>query len=157
MNLRSIILASLCLIIVFSYFTIGQIKNPTEPQSSQVLSTLRTEFQRKNKLISYVEITDIRPAFTYPITDIFRPNRYLVMARGIRRDQQFQGNFEDELFGIFLLDDSLFHILRTVDIIPTQRWGDYAVRVVKITKDTLTIHGEGTSYGDQPLDKKLLS
>jgi hypothetical protein len=61
---------------------------------------------------------------------------------------------EDELFGIFLLDDSLFSVLRTIDILPSQRWDDFAIRIVKIWKDTLTIHGEGVMYGDGPFDKR---
>src|SRR5688572_16763942 len=55
---------------------------------------------------------------------------YVVVAHGIRPDLKFQGSFEDELFGIFLVDSNFSSVLRTLDVWATPRWSDYSVEIV---------------------------
>ncbi len=116
--------------------------------TSQLLSVLAKEFQKRNPNIARVEIFDIRPLLLNPIHYPEKPNHYLVIARGIRADMSFQGNFSDELLGVFLLDDSLFSVKRALDFVPTQRWGDFILKVVKIWDDTVTVRGEDLERGE---------
>jgi len=150
---HSVTILLMCLSCAGITHSFSQTDTLRRTRSSQILSTLRGQFQKHNTKISTVEIDEIRTLDAGPFSTTNRV-RFLVVARGVRSDERFEGSFEDELFGIFLLDDSLFSILRTIDIIPTQRWGDYAVKIVRYRKDTLTIHGEGVGYGDQQIDKR---
>lgn len=130
----------------------GQEKSPTARTGSQVLKALRSAFRERNSTIGYVELLDVRPLYLEPLPSPPTPSRYLILARGIRPDLRFSGNFEQELFGLFLFDDSLTTITRTVAMIPTRRWADYAVKIVKVWKDSVAVHGEGMAYGDQQFD-----
>ena len=49
---------------------------------------------------------------------------YVLLGWGIRPDMKFEGSFDDELFGVFVLNNELTRIERTVDIFPTCRWAD---------------------------------
>ncbi|OFW28946.1 MAG: hypothetical protein A3H97_13880 [Acidobacteria bacterium RIFCSPLOWO2_02_FULL_65_29] len=75
---------------------------------------------------------------------------YVLLGWGIRSDLSFKGRFDDELFGVFIVDSTLTRIVRTLDIFPTQRWADYIVSIEKLTDSEVTIVGAG-SYGDQKL------
>lgn len=153
MNRHNVLFLSICLVSSVSLRSFSQIHTPRTTERSQILSTLCAQFRLRNARISTVEIKDIRTLEPGPEA-LTNRNKYLILARGVRSDQSYQGPLEDELFGIFVLDDSLFSILRTIDIFPTRRWLDYAVRIVMVSEDTLTIHGEGDSYGDNRFDKR---
>lgn len=115
---------------------------------SQILSVLRTEFQKRNPIIGRVELFDVRPLQLNPINYPEKPNHYLVVARGIRSDLTYKGSWEDELMGLFLFDDSLRTIKHTVAYIPTQHWGDFIVKIVNIRKDSVTVRGYDLQSGD---------
>ena len=115
---------------------------------SQILGALTAEFQKRNPKIGHVELFDVRPLFLSPINYPERPNHYLVIARGVRTDKYFEGNFSDELLGIFVFDDSLCSIKRVIDLIPTERWGDWIIKVVRIWKDSVTVQGEDLERGE---------
>jgi hypothetical protein len=115
---------------------------------SQILGALTAEFQKRNPIIGHVELFDVRPFFINPIHYPEKPNHYLVIARGVRSDKHFEGNFSDELLGIFIFDDSLYSIKRVVDLVPTQRWGDWILKVVRIWKDSVTVRGEDLERGE---------
>ena len=70
-----------------------------------------------------------------------------MLARGTRPGD-FRGRFEDELFGVFVVDSSLSTVERVVDAIPTPRWHDYSVRFDRVGFDSLYVIGAGESYGD---------
>jgi len=75
---------------------------------------------------------------------------YVLLGWCIRPDMHFQGRFDDELFGVFIVDAALTRIERTLDVFPTRRWADYFVSIEKLTDTEVTVIGRG-SYGDQPL------
>ena len=70
------------------------------------------------------------------------------MARGVRSDATFHDNWEDELIGLFLFDDSLYSVKRAVAFLPTQHWGDFIVKIVKIREDSVTVQGFVLQTGD---------
>lgn len=72
---------------------------------------------------------------------------YVLLAWGIRADSRFEGSFDDELFGVFVLDNALTRIERTLDIFPTCRWADCVVSIERVTGTEVAIVGDG-SYGD---------
>jgi hypothetical protein len=129
-------------------FTQPALSQPSKTSSSQVLAALTREFQKRNPRIVHTELFDVRPFFLNPIDYPEKPNHYLIIARGVRADRQFQGDFSDELIGIFVLDDSLCSVKRVIDLIPTQRWGDWIVKVVSIWKDSVTVRGEDLERGE---------
>ncbi len=154
MNAKSIILCATLFLLALWESACLQKTQPQTPRHSEILSTLRAEFQKHNPIVSRVQLCDIYRIDTYRDSSFASPNGYIVIARAIRPDFDFKGNFEDELFGVFLLDDSLCTISRTIDIIPTPRWNDYQMNISQIWHDTLTVHGSGSTYGDEALDKR---
>ena len=139
------VMISVCTSLIFAQTTRSQ---QSKPARSQLLATLKAEFQKRNPKIAHVELFDIRPLLLNPINYPEKPNHFLVIARGIRADKDFKGSFDDELLGIFLLDDSLYSVKRAIDFIPTQRWGDWIVKVVRIWKDSVTVRGEDFERGE---------
>jgi len=65
----------------------------------------------------------------------------LVLARGARPDPSFTGNAEDDLFGVFVFDDSLRHIRRTVTLFPAPRPGGTEMRFDRTTADSVYLFG----------------
>src|SRR5438552_9213486 len=58
----------------------------------------------------------------------------------------------DELFGVFLANRSLTRVIRTLDIFPSLRTGDYdALFVPDVAGDSIIVIGLGATYGDQLL------
>jgi hypothetical protein len=115
---------------------------------AQIISELKTEFQKQNPIIAHVELFDVRPLLLNPIDYPEKPNHYLVVARGVRSDRTFHGKWDDELIGVFLFDDSLYAVERALAIIPTEHWGDFILKVVKIWKDSVTVQGFDSVSGD---------
>jgi len=116
--------------------------------NSQILGALKAEFQKQNPAIGRVELFDVKALFLNPINYPEKPNHYLVVARGVRSDRTYQGKWGDELIGLFLLDDSLCAVKRTVALLPTQHWGDFIVKILKIWKDSVTVRGFDLQSGD---------
>jgi len=143
-----------------TFLTVNQEKAHQYPDTagygkSQILNILLSHFRDRNPKIGLVELYDIRPLFLNPKYPWPKTNRYLILARGIRSDLNFEGSWEDELFGLFIFDNSLSSVKHTVAIIPTKRWADYMVRIVKVTKDSVTVHGEGMTYADEEFDARF--
>jgi hypothetical protein len=72
----------------------------------------------------------------------------LVLARGARPDAAFGTNPEDELFGIFVFDDSLRRIRSTVTIFPAPRRGETQVRFERSTAESVFILGWSSASGE---------
>lgn len=77
---------------------------------------------------------------------------YILLGWGIRPDSKFEGAFDDELFGVFVLNNDLTRIERTLDIFPTCRWADCIVSIERVTGADVAVVGAG-SYGDVPFRK----
>jgi hypothetical protein len=149
-----------CFLLAAAFLAANQAKSHRDPDTtgygkSQILNILLSRFQDRNPKIGFVELYDIRPLFLNPPYPWPKTNRYLVLARGVRSDFNFEGTWEDELFGLFVFDNSLSSITRTVAIIPSKRWCDYMVRIVEVSKDSVTVHGNGMTYDDQEFDARF--
>ena len=128
-------------------FLICQADNAAAAPETSILATFKAEFQKKNPKIEDISIIDVAQEY------IGAP-RYFVLARGIRKDKKFEGDFSDELFGLFVVDEKFLNILGTIAVIPTKRWNDHQMKIQKPIRDGIIITGQGTSYGDQPFSQK---
>ncbi len=72
----------------------------------------------------------------------------IVLARAIVPDMVFRGRMEDELFGVFLFDDSLRAIRRTLDVFPSPRWNDYSIHIERSSGESLFVSGLSPSGAD---------
>jgi len=121
--------------------TYGQ--NSSPPSGSDnclVLVKLKAEFQKRNPNIAHVRIVDMRPTLT-------EVPKYLVLGWGIRADRTFRGNFEDELFGLFLVDESLSSVEKVMDFIPTLRWHDTEMRITYVDASKAVVEAKGETHG----------
>lgn len=116
--------------------------------SPTIVDLFLNEFKTKNANIDIVDILDTRWAASSKETG------YVVVARGYRKEQRsFSGNWEDELFGFFVVDRRLSRILKRLDIVPTPRWHDYWYTVKgQVTWDEVTIEGVD-GYGSTKIKK----
>lgn len=110
-------------------------ENPT------LVSQIQGEFKKKNTKVEDVTLLELVPFYG-------RSLRYLVLGHGIRQDEKFEGSFEEELFGLFVVDQSFTKILATVDIFPTERWNDYSVEIKRPTFESIVLVCKGATYGD---------
>jgi hypothetical protein len=72
----------------------------------------------------------------------------LVLARGARPDAAFAGNPADDLFGVFVFDDSLQRIRSTVTIFPAPRAGETHMRFDRTTADSVYLFGWAATSGE---------
>ena len=114
-----------------------------EATRASVLNEINTQFRKINSTIDYVQIIDAKP----------KHSEYWVVARGINKRSEFKGRFDGELFGIFVISSGFLSIESTVDIFPTQRWGDYEVWIDKYTLEKITLKGHGATYKDNEIEK----
>ncbi len=130
----------------------AQIREHAEPTkvASQIYSTLLSRFQKEHPGDIRIELDDIRACQADPIVSFTKANRFLVLARALFYDTR--SHSQSDLLGVFIFDDSLTTILRTIDIIGDAH--EYAYKIAKVWKDTLTIHGEGFGHDWPPIDKK---
>jgi hypothetical protein len=72
------------------------------------------------------------------------------VGHGVRGDRNFQGDWEDELIGVFYADDSLTRITRVVDIFPTHAWLDLDVGFERpyYPIDSIRVIGMGATHGE---------
>ena len=156
---RSLLTFLLCGVLLLNCGKTGQVHRegnqaPAQGASSKESSRLteappklqdqiRMEFNKTNPRIARIGILDVEG------WHLLGPR--VVVAWGIRPDLNFSGDFSDELFGVFLTDDSLTVISRVLDVFATPRWLDYYVRIQKLTMDSVIVVGEGMTYGDEPM------
>lgn len=121
--------------------------NSQERGDCSILSSLKVEFQKRNPNIAHVKIVDVRPT-------VFGMPKYLVLGRGIRADYTFRGDFADELFGLFLVDESLSSVEKVLDFIPTPRWNDTEMRLTRVDADKAVLEAKGETYGARSLRRE---
>ena len=144
------------LIIAFTiFFWISTASHPLALVNSQergtcsILSNLKVEFQKRNPNIAHIKVIDVRPT----LTEI---PKYLVLGWGIRADYTFKGNFEDELFGLFLVDESLAKVEKVMDFIPTPRWYDTEMRITSVDATKAVLEAKGETYGVKSLRREYI-
>ena len=111
-----------------------------------LLAAIRDTLRARNPAIGSVRIIEQRSVD-------YATGPSVIIAYGVRADRDFRGSFQDELFGIFVANDSLTRVVRTLEVLPTPRWLDYSVRIVRLAPDSVRVEGRGASYGDQPLER----
>jgi len=66
---------------------------------------------------------------------------------------KFSGN--GELFGVFVVDSTLTHVKRVLHVFPTRRWHDYQVFIDVVDADSITVLGQGATFGDEAIGFRL--
>jgi hypothetical protein len=107
-----------------------------------LIAALRASFQQKNSKLGQVGVLDLKS------WDFEGPR--VVVGWAIVKGRVFRGDFSDEMFGVFVVNDSLTRVERVVDMYPTPRWFDYEVRFGRLTADSVEVLGRGATYGDDP-------
>ena len=115
---------------------------------ARILSDVRKVFIARSPNATQVSLLDLAPV-------PWGVSSYVVVAHGIRPDLKFQGSFEDELFGIFLVDSNFSSVLRTLDVWATPRWSDYSVEIVGFEGSFVLISGRGATYGDEERQRRF--
>ena len=119
---------------------------PPNGNTDQLLQVLRTSFQKRNPKLTKVGILDLRaPDFLGP---------RLVLGWAIVDDLAFRGDFNDEMFGLFVVNENLTTVEHVVDMFATKRWFDYEVRLSRFSADSVEVVGKGATYGDEPMSHK---
>jgi hypothetical protein len=113
------------------------------PQANRLVDLLQAAFRSRNPSVTRARVLELRSLG-------MGAGPYVLLGWGIRPDFKFEGRFDDELFGVFIVDNNLTKIERTIDIFPTQRWADYLVSFEKVTPSDVIVVGAG-SYGDKKL------
>lgn len=116
-------------------------------ENATLLQQMQNAFKKKNKNIEEITLHQLKPFYGHPI-------KYLVLAYGIRADEKFSGSFEDELFGIFVVDKSFTKVLCVIDFIPSQSWKDYRMELKIPDANTILVVCKGIDYGNQKMTKK---
>jgi hypothetical protein len=117
---------------------------------SQIYSTLISRFRNERPGNIRVELDDIGAYQADPIVSFTKANRFIVLARCFFYDTS--SHSVSDLLGVFIFDDSLTTILRTIDMISGAH--EHAYKITKVWKDTLTIRGEGFGHDWPTIEKK---
>lgn len=62
-------------------------------------------------------------------------------------DMTFRGDFKDEMFGVFVVDEGLTRVERVVGMFQTSGWYDEEVRFGRFTGDSVEVTSRGATYG----------
>ena len=106
-----------------------------------ILTSIRDSFALANPRLADVRILE-RRTFAGPGTGS------LVLARAIRADLRFSGDFTDEMFGVFRARPNDSSVQAVVGLLPTPRWNDYTFRFEVIDHDSIVLVGTD-GYGMQ--------
>lgn len=113
---------------------------PWTPTDS-LLQALRRAFQKNNPRLEKVRLLE-RRSFARP------GSGSLVLARAIRADEKFSGDFNDEMFCIFRTRPDDRDVSEVIHCLPTPRWNDQTFRFEVIDPDSIVLMGTD-SYGAQ--------
>ena len=145
--MRTLIATALGAILLLTpAFSPAQTATDSKPANA-LEQLLKAAFVAKNPKVTRTKVLELRSVGN-------GAGPYVLLGWGIRPDLRFDGSFEDELFGVFILDNSLSKIERTIDIFPTCRWADCIVSIEKVSwpGTEIVVAGAG-SYGDVPFRK----
>jgi hypothetical protein len=95
-------------------------------------------------------LTEIKVLESKPLSSKNRSSNNVYLVRAIRPDHRFEGKFEDEQFGVFLVDAEQKRIVKVLDMFNTPRWSDYELKIKRASPSKVTVSGRGASYGDGP-------
>jgi len=90
--------------------------------NSHILNVLESEFQKGNPNTDRAELFDIRPLYLDPMHVPERPNHYL-LSQELAQKQKIGApkliERKKKLFGLLLMDDSLFAVKRVLVLVLT--------------------------------------
>ena len=109
----------------------------------RLVKVVRAAFKKVNPIVETVTILERR--------SLGPMGPHVVIAEGVREDEDFHGKFEDELFGVFLLNADQESIEQVLEIMPTPRWRDYELKIKSLTARRVVVIGYGGSYNDGPI------
>ena len=132
---------SVILVVIAASATKAQMPEAENP----LVRELREVLRKENPAIGQVAILELRA--------VSMDGPYVMIGWGIRADRRFEGDFRDELFGVFLVNSTLTRLERTFEIIATPRWLDYSLRIEDITAERVTVVGRGLTYGDSVIKR----
>jgi len=123
---------------------------------SGLVSDLRSRFAQVNPRATHVWLLDVRSAADGPNPGA----QYAALATAwddsATAIPRPGGPFgQGELYGVFVVDSTLIHVVRTLQIFPTRRWHDYDVRFGEVSSDSIIVLGAGRTYGDAPMGLKF--
>lgn len=136
---------SMNIVCILIFFSIAG--NAAILENQTIMQQVQAAFQNRNSNIGEITFLQIIPFYGYE-------TRYLLLAHGIRADKKFSGSFEDELFGLFVLDKSFSKVLSVIDFIRSERWNDYSVEVRNPDANTILATCKGATYGDGQIVKR---
>ena len=108
-----------------------------------LLDNIRSEMRQTNSAIADIQVLDVKP----------RLAEYWVVARGTNSPPKFDDSFENELFALFVVDESLTCVEQVVDVFPTPKWHDFELWIEVHGPETITIRGRGITYHDSLVTK----
>ncbi len=82
--------------------------------ANSIEQLLHAAFAAKNPKVTRAKILELRSTGS-------GAGPYVLLGWGVRPDFKFEGSFDDELFGVFVLDNDLTKIEQIIDIFPTCR------------------------------------
>jgi hypothetical protein len=115
--------------------------------AESIAHLFRAEFTARNPLLVGTQILEFRSVSKKRGSDL------VYGVRAIRADSKFEGKFEDEQFGVFIVDANRSKISKTLDMFNTPRWNDYELKIQSATRSKVVVTGRGATYGDQPFTK----
>ena len=108
----------------------------------------RRQFTTRNPALTEIQILESRP-----LSPKESSGHHVYLVHAIRPDHKFEGKFEDEQFGVFLVNIDQKRILKVLDMFNTPRWADYEIKITRASPSKVTVRGRGATYGDQPIEK----
>src|SRR5262245_17253164 len=117
----------------------------------QVLAqNFRDIFKKRNPALVNIQVLGSK-RLSNRTTDV-----HVYLVRAIRADNKFEGRFEDEQFGVFLVDINKSQVTTILDVFNTPRWNDYQLKIERVSSSKVTVNGRGATYGDQPITKTYM-
>ena len=95
---------------------------PSTSDANPLVQLLQAAFAARNPAVTHARVLELRSTGSWD-------GPYVLLGWGIRPDRRFEGRFDDELFGEFIVNEGLTRVERTLDVFPTRRWADYIVSI----------------------------
>lgn len=108
----------------------------------------RRQFTNRNPVLTEIKVLEAKP-----LSSKDRSSNHVYVVHAIRPDYRFEGKFEDEQFGVFLVDANQKRIVKVLEMFNTPRWLDYELKIKRASLSKVTVSGRGASYGDGPITK----
>lgn len=134
--------------VAISVSVLGSNGVTTASDGMTLTDNFRREFTNRNPMLTKIRILESRP-----LSSQKRSSKHVYLVHAIRPDLKFQGKFEDEQFGVFLVDVDQNRIVKVLDMFNTPRWLDYEIKIKRISLSEVTVIGGGATYGDGPITK----